>query len=100
PPRSTLFPYTTLFRSGAALRWGKRRRRRLRDRKDISCLWMGRTASRGLAHHSSRAQTIDVVPIPQAASPPLPPAERCPKRAAASASRFPLAAISNSDGVH
>src|SRR3712207_7029160 len=22
PPRSTLFPYTTLFRSGAAARWG------------------------------------------------------------------------------
>src|SRR3712207_7278504 len=29
PPRSTLFPYTTLFRSGEALRRNVRRRRRI-----------------------------------------------------------------------
>src|SRR6185312_5868507 len=57
-------------------------------------------ASHGLAHSSSVAQTIDVVPIPQAASPPLPPAERFPQRAQASASLFPSRdRISNSDAV-
>src|SRR5690348_17956314 len=34
-------------------------------------------------------ETIDVLPLLQAASPPLPPAERFPKRASASASLFP-----------
>src|SRR3712207_8901407 len=33
PPRSTLFPYTTLFRSCTALSDGGRRRRRWRDRQ-------------------------------------------------------------------
>src|SRR5690349_23516306 len=54
PPRSTLFPYTTLFRSGAARQWelrqrrggGERRRRRrrseehtseLQSRRDLVC---------------------------------------------------------------
>src|SRR5690606_41098192 len=31
PPRSTLFPYTTLFRSGRDLRRGRRRVRAVRD---------------------------------------------------------------------
>src|SRR2546422_2529358 len=42
PPRSTLFPYTTLFRSP-----GPRRRR------DV---WCGAEAAVGTAHHARRAQ--------------------------------------------
>src|SRR2546422_4813354 len=34
PPRSTLFPYTTLFRSPRAPRLGRRRRRRVRGRAE------------------------------------------------------------------
>src|SRR3712207_7938012 len=40
PPRSTLFPYTTLFRSGRACRWsgrrGRWRRRRRRGARRLS----------------------------------------------------------------
>src|SRR2546426_6835521 len=32
PPRSTLFPYTTLFRSGRKVRWSRRRKGSTRDR--------------------------------------------------------------------
>ena len=46
------------------------------------------------------ARTIDVAPRSQAASPPLPSAERFPQRASASASRFPFPALTNSDAVH
>src|SRR3712207_8540261 len=42
PPRSTLFPYTTLFRSGGHLAGGgpfrRRRRRRGQDRSQPECL--------------------------------------------------------------
>src|SRR2546430_4356079 len=34
PPRSTLFPYTTLFRSGGRRAWGRRRRRTEQRRRE------------------------------------------------------------------
>src|SRR3712207_7438959 len=45
PPRSTLFPYTTLFRSARARRCRRRRRRRRRSRR--SCRRPRGTAARG-----------------------------------------------------
>src|SRR2546423_106484 len=36
PPRSTLFPYTTLFRSGRVLECGRDRRRRLAHRERLA----------------------------------------------------------------
>jgi len=36
-------------RSSEALRWGKRRRRRLREWNNISCLWVGSLGSRARA---------------------------------------------------
>src|SRR5256885_3003225 len=35
PPRSTLFPYTTLFRSSDEAEWGLRRRHEARQRKTV-----------------------------------------------------------------
>ena len=76
---------------GEALRWGKRRRRRLRERnningpRDVSAV---REAARSGTLHS---EITDVLPLPQAASPPLPPAQRFPQRAQRALPSSPVA---------
>src|SRR5260221_10801262 len=64
PPRSTLFPYTTLFRSGSAsgrrlwlASWGRTWRRQ-RPRRTRSGLWAGTDGRRGRSEeHTSELQS-------------------------------------------
>src|SRR3712207_7390106 len=64
PPRSTLFPYTTLFRSGGAPRRGARRRGRAlgggggagRRRRGLRDLGDGAGAARRLARSANRSE--------------------------------------------
>src|SRR2546427_8434068 len=65
PPRSTLFPYTTLFRSNAAVRVGRddRVRRHLSDRQDSLFVLTqperlsGQTPSHSRRQHRDRKST-------------------------------------------
>src|SRR3712207_7850492 len=65
PPRSTLFPYTTLFRSGAArghLRAQRRqlRRRRLRDLRGGAADGRDRGRPRAVFRHRSEEHTSEL----------------------------------------
>src|SRR5687768_18050533 len=66
PPRSTLFPYTTLFRSGSAP-WRDARR------------WS----------YAVEVCASTIVSFPNAASPPTAPAPSCPKTHRATPSSIP-----------
>src|SRR5438445_10155467 len=63
PPRSTLFPYTTLFRSAARHRRGATRRRRLRRHRHVAALRSRRrrrpaaARGRGVARCQDRKST-------------------------------------------
>src|SRR3712207_7808322 len=54
PPRSTLFPYTTLFRSGAARRRGRGLLPLPAARRPARCLGVGAVAAGGLARRAGR----------------------------------------------
>src|SRR3712207_8405992 len=63
PPRSTLFPYTTLFRSalGRAGARGERQRERERERENVRVFLRGqRTPSRQLACWRSEEHTSEL----------------------------------------
>src|SRR5688572_31324343 len=58
PPRSTLFPYTTLFRSQAASGGASRRACRARDRECVAVHRTGRSARQGRSEeHTSELQS-------------------------------------------
>src|SRR3712207_8220012 len=74
PPRSTLFPYTTLFRSGGVLRGGRRggapagpdveggrgrlQRRRARDRRHLQRLHADRKSTRLNSSHANISYAV------------------------------------------
>src|SRR2546422_3520878 len=58
PPRSTLFPYTTLFRSPARARSADRQdRERIAQRDEVPC--------RGGAERAARQEALEVVDVRQ-----------------------------------
>src|SRR5260221_12839082 len=61
PPRSTLFPYTTLFRSLAVLEAADRRRQRARRRAVLAARVVGGHGQGGLGHGQRAGHEGEVV---------------------------------------
>src|SRR3712207_8503204 len=59
PPRSTLFPYTTLFRSAAEQRHGEVRKRAIADRAIGQCIRPRAGGRRDLGEAPQGARAVD-----------------------------------------